>query len=245
MKVNKKRWDVAQSSEKGYWMQWNTRSLKDYLENVYRKKLSNLEKKWSKFIQIKKDTKILQIGCGPLDIINYFKNGKRYSIDPLADFYKERYKIDYNSSNLQKACGESIPFPNNYFELIIINNVLDHTFNPKRVLKEIKRALKREGILHLEMQVYQKKFLVLAKVWTIINKVFMNKIFNIHHPHMYTQEEMINLVLDDFNIIHQECEDIQKLKEEIKKQKLSRRILLHFGILGNINYTLICKKKNL
>ena len=105
MKINENRWNIAQESEKGYWEQWTTKSLLEYLEKEYKKELNLLLKRLERIIKINKNTKILQIGCGPLDIINYFKEGKTYSIDPLAEFYKKRFKIDYKSTHLKEASG--------------------------------------------------------------------------------------------------------------------------------------------
>jgi ubiquinone/menaquinone biosynthesis C-methylase UbiE len=243
-KIDEKRWEIAQESEKDYWNdEWDSKSLKDNMEEIYKKKLDNSLKIWQKYIKIGKDTKILQIGCGPLDIINYFKTGKRYSIDPLADLYKQKFNFDYKSTNLKKAGGEDIPFPDKYFDLVIINNVIDHTYLPKKVLQEIKRVLKDDGIMNLDVQVYQKSFLILAKIWGFFKKRFTGEIFNIHHPYMFHAHDIDKLVKNEFNIVHKEFEDKKKLKEERKKQKFTLRFLSKFGILGNIFYTIIATKK--
>lgn len=42
--------------------------------------------------------------------------------------------------------GESIPYPDNHFDLVIANNVLEHIFEPVPFLREIYRVLKRGGI---------------------------------------------------------------------------------------------------
>jgi len=243
IKVNKKRWIIAQESEKGYWKQFTTKSLLGYLEKVYKEKLNSLLKKWDGKIKINKNTKILQIGCGPLDIINYFKKGKRYSIDPLAEFYKKRFNIDYKSTHLKEASGEQLPYSDNYFDLVILDNVLDHTSSPEKVLSEIYRVLKKDGILHLEIQIYQKIFLVLTKIWGPIKKLFTREIFNIHHPHMFLSKDVEKMISKKFIIITKEYENVEKLKEERKKQRFTLRFLALFKILGNINYLFICKKK--
>lgn len=241
--VDKQRWDVAQESEKEYWMQWETESLRNYLEEVYKTKLEVLLKRWEKYIKIKPNIRILQIGCGPLDIINYFKVGKRYSIDPLADFYKNRFKIDYKASNLKQAPGEEIPFPDKYFDLVIIDNVLDHTHLPEKVLAEINRVLKNRGIMHLEVQIYQERFLIASKIWGFFKKLFTGEIFNIHHPHMFRKLEIERLIGEKYDIMEKELEDLDKLKREREKQKFTSRFSAKLGLLGNINYMFICKKK--
>ena len=44
-----------------------------------------------RFMKLYNKTKILCVGCWPIDIINYMKICKKDSIDPLADFYKEKF----------------------------------------------------------------------------------------------------------------------------------------------------------
>ena len=209
MKINEKRWNLAQSSEEKYWEQFTTKSLLEYLEKEYKKDLDKLLKRLRKFITINKNTKILQIGCGPLDIINYFRKGKTYSIDPLAEFYKKRFKINYKSTHLKKASGEQIPYEDNYFDLVILNNVLDHTKNPEKVLSEIFRVLKKEGILHLEIQIYQEIFLILSKIWGPLKKLFTKEMFNIHHPHMFLSKDVEKIISQKFIILDKEYEDIE------------------------------------
>ena len=242
-KINKKRWDVAQKSEKGYWETFTTGSLLGALEDPYKKKLEFFIKKWEKIIKINESTRILQIGSGPLDVINYIKVGKRYAIDPLADFYKERFNIDYKSVDFKQAPGEDIPYPDKYFDLIIINNVLDHTHLPKKVLSEINRILKDDGIMHLEVQVYQRSFLIISKLWAPIKKLFTKKMFNIHHPYMFLLSDVEKLIKKDFSIIFKKHESLDELKEKRKKEKITKNIPALFGILGNIYYIFICKKK--
>lgn len=242
-KVNEERWDIAQNSEKGYWKQFDTKSLLEYLEKVYSEKAEKLLERWRRFIKITPDTRILQIGCGPLDIINYIPIERKYSIDPLADLFKKRFKIDYNSTNLQKGVGEQLPFQDKYFDIVIITNALDHTQVPSKVLSEMNRVLKDKGILHLEVQVYRKSFLILSKILGFFKELLTKKMFNIHHPYMFLLKDVKRLLSKEFSVIVEESEDIQKLKEKRKKQKFTQRFPVHLGLLGNIEYIFICKKK--
>jgi len=49
------------------------------------------------------------------------------------------------------ATGESLPFPDESFDIVYSANVLEHTENPERVLAESLRVLRRGGTLHMEM----------------------------------------------------------------------------------------------
>ncbi len=52
---------------------------------------------------------------------------------------------------IRNACGESLPFPDESFDIVYSANVLEHTADPQQVLGEAGRCLRRGGILHMEM----------------------------------------------------------------------------------------------
>lgn len=91
-----------------------------------------------------KVTRVLDIGCGnglTLDNINA----------------KEKYGIDINPKNVEKckqkgihaieqSAEEKFPFKNNYFDVVISEELIEHLFFPEKFLREIKRILKPHGI---------------------------------------------------------------------------------------------------
>ncbi|MDO8517072.1 MAG: class I SAM-dependent methyltransferase [Nanoarchaeota archaeon] len=249
--ISLERWKLAQKSEKDLWAHSDLKEIIKLEGEYYSTRAKELPKIWSKFISLDKNTRILQIGCGPLDVINYLNFGQKYSIDPLAEFYKKIFKVDYESSHLTEAAGEKIPFPDKYFEVVIITNVLDHTHIPSKTLDEIHRVLKDNGLLHLETHTYQKQFLFIAKIWGFFKKLLVKEIFNIHHPHMFLKQEVKNLVSKKFMIVDEhigkEIGLVKNLKElrarKLKDKKITVRIPALFGLLGTINYMLICRKK--
>ncbi|MEK6860324.1 MAG: class I SAM-dependent methyltransferase [Nanoarchaeota archaeon] len=248
--VPKERWDIAHISEEEFWNDFTADSLLKKTFERYEKKAEILLKEWAKYIKISKNIRILQIGCGPEDVINHFKKGKKYSIDPLADFYKKKFKFDYKSTHLIKAQGEAIPFPDKHFDIVILINVLDHTHLPEKVLNEINRVLKDKGIFHFENYVFQKRFVNIAKIWSILKKTFSKKIFNIHHPYMFTKNDLKVLVSDKFSILHEEIgrdignyENFEELEKAVINSKNPKLFIPGiFGLLGTFNYTIICKK---
>lgn len=54
-------------------------------------------------------------------------------------------------SRIQNATAESLPFPDNTFDIVYSANVLEQTANPELALRESVRVLKAGGILHMEM----------------------------------------------------------------------------------------------
>ncbi|MBN2525074.1 MAG: class I SAM-dependent methyltransferase, partial [Deltaproteobacteria bacterium] len=88
--------------------------------------------------------RILDIGCGPRGSLDWAQNAlERIGLDPLADEYKKL------NSHLQmtilRGKSESIPFADNYFDVVCSFNSLDHVDDLKVTVSEIKRVLKPSG----------------------------------------------------------------------------------------------------
>lgn len=248
-KVSFKRWKIAQESEKEYWDNFNQETLVREEITRHKEKARILEEEWKKWINLNKNTKILQIGCGPEDVINYF-SGKLYAVDPLADFYKKKFKLDYKNLTFVQGRGEKLPFEENFFDIVILANVLDHVENTRDVLTEIKRVLKDNGIFHFENLFYQKSFIALSKIWGPIKRILTGQIFNVHHPFMFRRENLKKILYPYFKIIHEETgRDIgmyENMKDMIKKKTRDKNIKIKLPaklrLYGTINYTAVCKK---
>ena len=97
---------------------------------------------------------MLEIGGGGTGIINFFESGQRYVLDPLAEYFKANFK-HYNSGiyKISEGGAERLPHPRDFFDLIIMLNVLDHTMDPARCLSEMYRTLKKNGVILLSVHV--------------------------------------------------------------------------------------------
>ena len=171
------RWLRAQEYERKYWIAHKERILSDDWIQGKVKRAMGVQLWLSKFINLSNEERILQIGAGGEGEINFFTTGRCYAVDPLMPFYKEHFsKIINPDVDFRKAKGEQLPFDDNYFDGIIISNVLDHTDDPHLVLREIFRTLKPGGVAIIEVHVY----------WWL--SYFVKQYFkkNIGHPHVFT-----------------------------------------------------------
>lgn len=150
MKIAKERWRVAQNAEKEWWKKWKLLTSKEFKTVV--------KEYWGHYLRLvanylKSQDKILDIGCGPNGMINYIDKGERYGLDPLMDFYLSNFEMP-KDVKWRKGIGEEIPFENEYFDVVITTNTLDHSHQPERMLKEIHRVLKKDGLLILTVDCY-------------------------------------------------------------------------------------------
>ena len=90
----------------------------------------------------------LDIGCG-----------EGYSLIEAMSRGWNVYGLDITDHRIETAKASSIKFinsdlinsnlPSNFFDIIYIDSVLEHVYNPSDYLSEIKRILRKGGILYL------------------------------------------------------------------------------------------------
>ncbi|MCP9455887.1 MAG: class I SAM-dependent methyltransferase [Nitrospira sp.] len=108
------------------------------------------------FVRLRADSKLLEIGSGYglfVALCNHENACRAYGIEPGADAYMEAYHISLAvldrygvaHSHIRNAYGESIPFPDNTFDVVWSSNVLEHVADPGKVLAEAYRLLKPGG----------------------------------------------------------------------------------------------------
>ncbi len=101
-----------------------------------------------KSLEIKNKIKILDIGCS-----------KGFMAENLMSYNFEFYGIDINKEDVKFAKkyykkikiididNENLPYKNNFFDIIIMGDIIEHLKEPLKALKNIKNLLKRNGII--------------------------------------------------------------------------------------------------
>lgn len=92
--------------------------------------------------------KIMDLGCGTGGSKDFFT-----SINPTVDWYGLDIKVSpevnhrtRDDINFYTFDGVNIPFSDNYFDLIYCNQVLEHVQYPEKLLIEVQRVLKKDGM---------------------------------------------------------------------------------------------------
>jgi SAM-dependent methyltransferase len=60
------------------------------------------------------------------------------------------------------AVGESLPFPDHSFDVVICDNVVDHAESPARIVRELVRILAPGGLLYFTVNVHHRVYSVAA-----------------------------------------------------------------------------------
>lgn len=87
--------------------------------------------------------RLLDVGCGQKPYRRLFPASEYVGLEVDTPENRARKQADYFYD------GQTFPFPDQSFDGVICNQVLEHVFTPDRFLQEISRALKPEGTLLL------------------------------------------------------------------------------------------------
>ena len=195
MSTDENRWIKAQGYEKQW---WDHRKAEMSLE-FYEDYANDLQHQLSGILKINNDTRILEVGSGAAGISTFLKSDHRYAVDPLESFYSTIPQFSSFRDPAVKyftAKGEDLHFESNFFDLIIMDNVLDHCEDPDKVVKEMVRVLKSNGIIYFRQNVYHwwGKF-----IRQLMELVEIDK----GHPHTFTFSSMKPLLTsNNLSIIH-------------------------------------------
>lgn len=151
-----KRWLRAQTAEAAFWKSWRKNTLYAHvsLEAFW---LEVLEKTGGKL----PSGKILDIGCGPVSVLNFQRHDgiQPIGLDPLAEVYARANLIE-SAQGLEPIPiiglpAEALPFADASLDHLICFNVLDHVANAPTVLAEMFRVLKPKGTIRLYVHTFQ------------------------------------------------------------------------------------------
>lgn len=204
----------------------------------------------SEFKDISK-SRVLDIGCG-----------KGLIAKTLKKYCKELIAIDIEDKRLIKGDykfilvkDENLPFEDNYFDIVISNQVIEHVDNQDLHIKEIFRVLNNKGICYLATPNkywfiephYYLPFLGMlpAKIADIYLKFFKNKCYNIK---LLSYDQLINK-LEKYFIINDFTIKVIKNPNKYHLEKLYRLIPSFISNLTLIyhvvpSFILILEKRN-
>ena len=159
----------------------------------------------------KTGTRVLDIGChaGTFteEIAKALPEAEIFGIDidRAAIAYAKKIRPSFH---FQVASGEKLPFSDKSFDLITCLEVLEHVENPKKVLAEIKRCLKDDGLLIILVPTESLLFRLIWFFWT----KGKGRVWQSAHLHNFNGYRVDNL--------------LNRERFEVKERKLS-----HLGML--------------
>lgn len=160
---------------------------KEYFSNVRRDIIS--------FIGADKDLTILEIGAGTGATLLELKNNgiaKNISGFDIVDVNQNKEKFDsFIIGNIEK---DNLQFEENYFDCIILADVLEHLVDPHKTIQKLFPHLKKGGHFYISLP-NVRNHEVFYKIFVKGSFEYTNEgIFDRTHIRFFCKRDMINLI---------------------------------------------------
>jgi ubiquinone/menaquinone biosynthesis C-methylase UbiE len=130
--------------------------------------------KLEEFQHIKTDARVLEVGSGAHGLIFFFGAQLGIGIDPLAHHYVSLFPDWQRRVPTVSAYGEALPFPDNSFDTVLSDDVVDYAEDPEAILTEIARVLAPSGIVYFTVNICHP-------VWNVLSKLRRAEDFHTTH----------------------------------------------------------------
>jgi len=201
--------------------------IKNYLSRTNpfsRSKSQLIEQKFIlKKIKRYKKKKILDFGSNDCFFSKQFnKNLLYYGVDTNKELLKKKNKIF--TKNFIFLKNNTLPFKKNFFDCVVVSHVIAHIYKPNFLFKEIKKVLKKEGIIII---ISPNKFYKFFYFFiNLFNKYWPDETISKH----YSFNELIKITKKEWKVL-------EAFSYSINKKKITYKKL-------NSRFILILKKKN-
>lgn len=236
------RWRQAQEYEQAFWqrlgdsIEAGTRDQLDW----YAWRADQLQQRLvSIAASVPRTGKALEIGSGPIGIVTFLDAGERYALDPLEHFYRTRpslVALRKPGVTYLHGTGEQLPFERASCSLVIIDNVIDHTYAPRKILQEIHRVLAPDGYLYLSVNVHTAWGAWLHGLLAVLR-------IDRGHPFTFTSRTLRRLLgARGFTVVDEQIEDYQEVRRlNCRSANLKDQIKGYTG-LSEFSHSVICRK---
>jgi ubiquinone/menaquinone biosynthesis C-methylase UbiE len=134
------------NSELEYWKKRFIVEGNTFQNSWYKKHMLNMVNVNESFFQNKV---VADFGCGPRGSLDWLKNSKlNLGIDVNVGLYADSFKSAFLNKNMifVQSTEYTIPLPDNYVDVLLSMNALDHVDNLSEMCLELLRILKPAGI---------------------------------------------------------------------------------------------------
>jgi SAM-dependent methyltransferase len=242
-RIDRGRWLEAQQYEQSFWQRLANDIQVGSREQLgwYQWRATRLEQRLATLVdRPPRDGKVLEIGSGPIGIVNFLEWGERYAIDPLEHFYRTQPQL----AALRKSdvtyidgVGERLPLDGRSLALVIIDNVIDHTYSPGAILQEIRRVLRPDGFLYLSVNVHTTWG---AWLHALLAALRIDK----GHPYTFTSGTLRRLLdTHDFTILSEQVDEYAEARRADRESTSLKQKVKGFTGLSEFSHSVVCRKE--
>jgi SAM-dependent methyltransferase len=182
-----KRWQKAQKAEEKY----NKRHaiVFQHADDMRRQPIEFMRKCTRLTEDELNRSRIVEIGGGQLALtFSNLNDTSKIILDPLLIF-SEACNVSYNKV---RAVGEYLPFPDGSIDICWCMNVIDHVISPPKMLQEIRRALRNNGMLVISCHAFPGISKPLIPLLNYLDSP---------HPHHFTEGSLYKLLTQYFKVV--------------------------------------------
>ncbi|HEY6659609.1 MAG TPA: class I SAM-dependent methyltransferase [Pyrinomonadaceae bacterium] len=131
--------------------------------------------------------RVVEVGSGAHGLIFYFGSQHAIGVDPLAVNYRSLFPRWQSCALTVAAVGEALPFPDQSFDIVLCNNVVDHAESPRKIAGELARILVPGGLLYFTVNIHHPVYAVVAGVhssWRAVGLPYEVGPFADHTTHL-------------------------------------------------------------
>jgi len=161
---------------------------------------------------IEAEARVLEVGSGAHGLIFFFGSRLGIGLDPLANHYVKLFPAWQRRVSTIAGYGESLPFTNGAFDVLLSDDVLDYAEDPAQILAEMSRVLAPSGILYLSLNISHP-------VWKFWNAVHETPDF--HTTNISLREARRHLTRLPLRLMWQR-DNIRETRAAMKKRKERR-----------------------
>jgi SAM-dependent methyltransferase len=236
------RWSEAQAYERAFWQRLGhdvaagTRDRLDW----YQWRAGQLEQRLGVLAHAgRRAGRILEIGSGPVGIVNFLEGGERFAIDPLEHFYRTQpslVALRRPGVTYVDGTGERLPFEDATCSLVIIDNVIDHTYSPRTILGEIRRVLQPDGLLYLSVNVHTAWG---AQLHALLAALHIDK----GHPFTFTSRSLRRLMAEcGYVTLVEHIDDYAQARRNDWRSAHLRDRVKGWSGLSEFSHAVVCRK---
>ncbi len=192
--VTAERWAIAQSAE-GRALE-DAAAVQEWIA-IRRKTWRDVLRCVEDRLEIRRESRILEIGGGATTFFLALHEGRRTAVDTvyrhLFELYPELRDLpEYREVEFVSSRLEDLP-PDRTFDLLILINMLDHVQEPRAFARQVERLVAKNG-----------KILILVDTYAdpIVRGVVRDSDVDIPHPHHFLHEDVLALFPGYDLIVH-------------------------------------------
>ncbi len=213
------RWRQAQTYERKFWESVSDRIQKGSSPKLafYKHRAEKLTKRLKALDLghlVQNNARVLEIGGGPLGILTFLPARQRIAVDPLEAYYANNETLrklrDPGVMHL-KGVGEDLCLDDERFDLVIMENCIDHVQDVDAVIKETLRVLRPGGALYLTVNCRTRPGFYVHRTLSRLN-------IDQGHPHTFTPERVHQLF--DGQPVELEAFEVGRYRPETESSKL-------------------------